>query len=453
MGGGTLQLVIQGGQDVYITGNPEISFFKSVYRRHTNFSIECMEQVMRGKITNKEFTLNYTINKAGDLLSKLHFEIDLPNQNIINSISGNYCYYSNTTAYNFLKNVSVSIGEKIIDEHDGRFYDMMNELRRKDGDLDFLINRHKEIDSFEMIESPPNIKMYIPLDFWFCKHISQSLPLIALQYHDVKLKATFRSINNIINSQNDGVRLSDETQYPISVTSFDIDFLKNIKQAEVRLWANYINLDVDERKRFAQEHHEYLIEQVQHVARDYKPYININLNHPVKCLYWVIQNDVAVKERSDFKLIDNIKNSFGNPDYTEYQNTWLNSNDFLNYKIHQPVNPCYLKGQVSYDHFKTMKLIFNGIDRFKARDSSYFRTLQPLENNYTIPEKNVYMYSFCIDPENYLPTGSCNFSRIDNFSIAFTGDQSYNGYKIYLYAKNYNVLRIMEGMGGLLYSN
>jgi len=453
MGGGTLQLVIQGGQDIYITGNPEKSFFKSVYRRHTNFSIECIEQVMVGEITNKEFTINYTINKSGDLLSKLHFEIDLPSQNFINTTSGNYCYYNNTTAYNFLKNISFSIGEKVIDEHDGRFYDIMNELRRKDGDLDFLINRHIEIDSFEMIESPPNIKMFIPLDFWFCKDLSQSLPLVALQFHNVKLKATFRDIKHIINSENDGIRRTNENDYPTSVTSLNSDDLQNPKKADIRLWANYINLDVDERKRFAQEHHEYLIEQVQLVQKEYKPYIDLNLNHPVKCLYWVIQNDVALKERSDFKLIDNIKNSFGNPLLNEFSNQWLNSNDFLNYKTHQPVNPCYLKGQTSYDHFKTMKLTFNGIDRFKARDSSYFRTIQPLENGYTIPEKNVYMYSFCLHPENHQPSGSCNFSRIDNFSISFTGDQSYTGYKIYLYAKNYNVLRIMEGMGGLLYSN
>ena len=128
MGGGTLQLVIQGGQDIYITGNPETSFFKSVYRRHTNFSIECVEQILKGKITNGEFTLNYTINKGGDLLSKMHFEIDLPKQNISNSYDSSsgidfYCHYTNTTAYAFLKDVSLSIGETLIDKHDGKWYE------------------------------------------------------------------------------------------------------------------------------------------------------------------------------------------------------------------------------------------------------------------------------------------------------------------------------------------
>ena len=236
----------------------------------------------------------------------------------------------------------------------------------------------------------------------------------------------------------------------ITVTGSDTS---NPKKAEIKLWANYINLDTDERKRFAQEHHEYLIEQVQYIKKEYKPYMDINLNHPVKCLYWVIQNDIALQSKEDYKLIDNIKNTYGVEGNSIQQNTWKNGNDYLNYKIHEPINPSHLNGITVYEHFKTMKLTFNGIDRFKARDATFFRTLQPLENKYTIPTKNIYMYSFCLDPEDYKPSGSCNFSRIDNFTVSFTGEQPYEGYQIYLYAKNYNVLRIMEGMGGLLYSN
>ena len=453
MGGGTLQLVIQGGQDIYITGNPETSFFKSVYRRHTNFSIECVEQILKGKITNGEFTLNYTINKGGDLLSKMHFEIDLPKQNMSNSYDPSsgldfYCHYTNTTAYAFLKDVTLSIGETLIDKHDGKYYDILNELKHEDGGLDYLINRNE--NGNEMIIQPNTVRMFIPLHFWFCKDISQSLPLIALQFHDVKLKASFRAIKHIINSQNPDPVEGVNQDNTITVTGSDTS---NPKKAEIKLWANYINLDTDERKRFAQEHHEYLIEQVQYIKKEYKPYIDINLNHPVKCLYWVIQNDIALQSKEDYKLIDNLKNTYGVEGNSVQQNTWKNGNDYLNYKIHEPVNSSHLNGKTVYEHFKTMKLTFNGIDRFKARDATFFRTLQPLENKYTIPTKNIYIYSFCLDPEDYKPSGSCNFSRIDNFTVSFTGEQSYEGYQIYLYAKNYNVLRIMEGMGGLLYSN
>lgn len=448
MGGGTLQLVIQGGQDIYITGNPETSFFKSVYRRHTNFSIESVDQVLLGGIKNTEFTLNYVIKKGGDLLSKMHFEIDLPEQNMQNNVSNlNYCHYNNTTAYTFLKDISISIGEKLIDQHESRYYDILNDLRNSDGGLDYLINRN--VNGNENIYKPNSTKLFIPLDFWFCKDISQSLPLIALQFHDVKLKARFRGIKDIINSEYNGSDFNDTTT-DTTVVGNDIS---NPKKANITLWTNYIYLDIDERKRFAQEHHEYLIEQVQLVEREYKQYLDINFNHPVKTLYWVIQNNTAVKTRHDYKLIDNIKNTFGLTTNSVFQNTWRNSNDYLNYKIHEPVNSSHLNGVTKYEHFKTMKLTFNGIDRFKPRDATYFRTIQPLENGYTIPTKNIYMYSFCLHPEDHQPSGSCNFSRIDNFSITFTGDQSYTGYKIYIYAKNYNVLRIMEGMGGLLYAN
>lgn len=454
MGGGTLQLVIQGGQDIYITGNPETSFFKSVYRRHTNFSIECVDQVPRGQIKNNEFTLEYKINKAGDLLHRMYFDIDLPRQNMENNTTDRYCHYSNTTAYCFLKSVSIYIGEKVIDTHDGRYYDILNELRHfNDTGLDYIINRN--LLGNEVINTPNAIKLFIPLDFWFCKDISQALPLIALQFHDVKVKVTFRNIKNIINAE-EAPPIQDEfgnlipQDNTVTVIGSDRD---NPQSSRIKLWTNYVHLDVDERKRFAQKHHEYLIEQVQLVEKEYRPYMDLNLNHPVKSLYWVIQNDIAVKERDDYKLIDNLKNSFGNPNAIGNANVWKNSNDFLNYKTHEPVNSSHLNGSTIYEHFKTMKMSFNGIDRFKARDPTFFRVVQPLENKYTIPEKNVYMYSFCLDPETHQPTGSCNFSRIDNFSLTFTGDQSYTGYKIYLYAKNYNVLRIMEGMGGLLYAN
>ena len=306
MGGGTLQLVIQGGQDIYITGNPETSFFKSVYRRHTNFSIESIEQVLLGQIKNTEFTLNYVIKKGGDLLSKMHFEIDLPEQQIQNNVSNlNYCHYNNTTAYTFLKDISISIGEKLIDQHEGRYYDILNELRHIDGGLDYLINRNT--NGNETIYKPNSTKIFIPLDFWFCKDISQSLPLIALQFHDVKLKATFRGIKGIINSEYNGSDFNDNST-DTTVSGNDI---LNPKKATIKLWTNYIYLDIDERKRFAQEHHEYLIEQVQLVEKEYKQYIDISLNHPVKTLYWVIQNNTAVKSRDDYKLIDNIKNTFG----------------------------------------------------------------------------------------------------------------------------------------------
>ena len=129
MGGGTLQLVIYGEQDLYIMGNPEYSFFKTVYRKHTNFSIESIEQICNGNNSSDEITLEYTINKCGDLLYKSYLDIDFPKQDLINKFGGNnYCTYSNNTAFAYIKNIELLIGEKLIDRQDGNWLDIMNEL-------------------------------------------------------------------------------------------------------------------------------------------------------------------------------------------------------------------------------------------------------------------------------------------------------------------------------------
>ena len=446
MGGGTLQLVVFGGQDMHLTGNPEFSYFKTVYRRHSNFSMECIEQTRIGSVTNSDFSLDYVISKSGDLLNKMHFEIDLPSQAMTSVAEGsNYCSYTNNTAYSYMKEVELMIGEKLIDKHDGMWYDIQNELNHRDNDgLDYLVNKHST--GVTGNTSPPNVKLYIPLQFWFSKgDVSLSLPLIALQYHDVKIKARFRDLKKIINA-----KLSDTEEDAVLVTGNDRD---NPQTPSIKLWATYILLDVDERKRFAQSSHEYLIEQVQKVEKAYTPKIDVSLNHPVKSLYWVIQNNIANTEKTDYILIDNTENKFGHENETEVSNRFKHGNDYLNFRPHEVVNPTYVKSLKQYEHFKEMTIMFNGIERFEYRDATYFRTIQPLEVGYTFPEKNIYIYSFCLKPEELQPSGSCNFSRIDNLTFNFTGNQLYTGYTFNLYAKNYNILRIMGGMGGLLYSN
>ena len=433
MGGGTLQLVATGGQDIYLIGNPSFSFFSSVYRKHTNFSIECIKIESYG---NDE-SIDYEIQRNGDLLNKMHFEIDLPEQDISNDTADEtkYCNYTNSTAYSYIDTIRLEIGGELIDQHSGKWLDIKNELTHDDKNHNYIINK-SAVWPNRTYNKPQKTKLYVPLGFWFCKGYSESLPLISLQYHKVSIKAKFRNIYNIINSD----------QSPNQGAQFTGPPLK----PEISLWGNYIHLDTDERKRFAQGSHEYLIEQVQEIKRTYSPSIYLSINHPVKSLYWVIQNKVAAS------VISDLTSAAINPEINFSSNQlWVNSNDVLNYGIHEQVNRSYLRpGSVSkYEHFKTATFLFNGIERFEPRDATYFRTIQPGENNYKIPEKNIYMYSFCLKPEDHQPSGSCNFSLIDNLTMEFTGDQSYTGYDIIIYAVNYNILRIMSGFGGLLYSN
>tara|TARA_B100001094_G_scaffold332846_1_gene406838 strand:+ start:1452 stop:2768 length:1317 start_codon:yes stop_codon:yes gene_type:complete len=438
MGGGTIQLVATGGQDIFLIGNPAFSFFKSVYRKHTNFSIECIQIGENGNIGSGENKINYEIPRIGDLLSKMHFEIDLPTQtNVTVTGSGAWANYSNTTAFSYLKEIELNIGEKTIDKHDGRWYDILNELTgngnsNQDGDnLDYLINKSSTWPD-EDRTSPQRTQLYIPLKFWFCNDYSLSLPLIALQYHKVDIKATFRDISNIINAKGNFT----STQ-PI------------LPPTNLKLWGNYIFLDTDERKKMASGSHEYLIEQVQLISNNFNQRINIPFNHPIKCLYWVIQNDNAISAKNDFTNINSALNNTN-----DNEDAWTNSNDFLNYDTHKRINQSYLhSGTGKYEHFDTMYLSINGIERFTKRKATYFRTIQPYEHGYYFPEKNIYMYSFSLEPNKYEPSGTCNFSQVDNATLIFDGEQSYDGYTIYVYAKNYNILRIMNGFGGLLYSN
>ena len=200
MGGGLMQLVVKGSQDTYLTGNPQITFFKSVYRRYTNFSMECIEQTMQGNISTNEFIGNFQIGRHGDLLHKMHFEIVLEAISIGGGPLPEFCSYMNSTGYNYLKKMDLEIGGQLIDRHYGHWYDIYNELYDIDGKEQFLVNKHGREEFITNNITPQKVKLYIPLHFWFCKEAGESLPLIALQYHDVELKTTFRDLRALINA-------------------------------------------------------------------------------------------------------------------------------------------------------------------------------------------------------------------------------------------------------------
>ena len=352
MGGGLLQLVAYGAQDVYLTGNPQITFFKVVYRRHTNFSIESIQQTFNGN-ASKGNRVTCQISRNGDLVHKLYVVFD--------SVTG-----ANTDARECIKKVEVEIGGQLIDRQYGDWMIIWNELTlpagKKDG-YEYMINGTSTGDD----------KAYVPLEFWFCRNIGLALPLIALQYHEVKINIEFDA----------GIEFGDAT-----------------------LWADYIFLDTDERRRFAQLSHEYLIEQVQFTGSeslsdsDTSLSAKLSFNHPVKELIW--QRKAG----------------------TDYKST----------------------GKA--------KLMLNGNDRFAERDAMYFTHVQPYQHHTNIPAQDqwINVYSFGLKPEEHQPSGTLNMSRIDTaqLKLAFlAGDAG----EVKIYAHSYNVLRILSGMGGLAYSN
>ena len=431
MSGGLMQLVAYGAQDVYLTGNPQITFFKVVYRRHTNFSIECIEQTVNGTPSATGGSLESVIKRNGDLVGSMHLDVKMSNQNADQS-NKNYLNWTNNTGHAFIKEVSVEIGGQRIDRHYGHWLDVYNELTDHDEKEHMILNKHNAVSSLKNLENGPNqeLQLYIPLKFWFNRNPGLALPLIALQYHRIKLKFVTRSMIGIINGDGDA---------NVSLTA---------SAPSIKLWANYYYLDTEERKRFAKVSHEYLIEQVQHDKYSHGVSHKLKFNHPVKEIIWVEVDDSASSEAisSSSSAIDITANVPG---------SITQNNDYFNYNCNDTTNGDseFIYGSVNYEAFATAKITLNGQDRFEPQKASYFRLVQPLQAGHKIPNKNVYVYSFALRPEEHQPSGTCNFSRLDNAKLEFTSNRNPSGSSLHIYAVNYNVLRIMSGMGGLAYSN
>ena len=396
MAGGSIQLVACGEQNIYLTGNPQITFFKVVYYRHTNFAIEAIEQSINGTVgLGKNFSCS--IARYGDLLHRIYLQLEVTIKSRFSSISGAYL------GFQLLNYVEVVIGEQVIDKQYGEWMAIWCDLTLP-FDKAVLLGKMVDATLNSELLSSPKCRLYIPLQFWFCRNPGLALPLIALQYNDVKIN--FQIASN-------------------TPTVLDNNNLEN-----ATIWTDYIFLDTDERRRFTEVSHEYLIEQVQFSNSlripDYAASIQHELpfKNPVKELIWIIDQ----------------KNS--------------NQNSFTNHVI------C-----------KDALLQFNGQDRFKRRPGDYFTIVQRYEyhtgaGRRLLSENLIqsafnsssafcatHIYSFALKPEEYQTSGTCNFSRIDNAVLNITLDTNYDNAFLRVYAVNYNILRIMGGMGGLTYSN
>ena len=440
MGGGLLQLVAYGAQDVYLTGNPQITFFKVVYRRHTNFAIEAIQQTFNGNAGYGN-TVTCQISRNGDLINRMYLQVDVPKKT--NLTTPTTSTYQNYLGLRLIKSVVIEIGGQQIDKHYSDWLYIWNELSLPIGKryaYDTMVGADKDILSGGYVNSAiTETTLYIPFEFWFCRNVGLALPLIALQYHEVKVKIDFETKANCI-SVGDGL-LSD------------FEEIKNIS-----LWADYIFLDTDERRRFAQLSHEYLIEQLQFTGTE--PLvpgtnrIKLNFNHPCKELIWVAKTTTTVNKTRwyDYTNKDNTEN------YDSYKLAFDGSADAggqrtSNYLVISDVKPT-----TNSNPFANAILQLNGNDRFAVREGDYFNYVQPFQHHTNVPVHNsINVYSFALKPEEHQPSGTLNMSRIDTATLMVFANPpvdsglSYQG--INIYAVNYNVLRILSGMGGLAYSN
>ena len=369
-----------------------------VYRRHTNFSMESIEQSFNGtaKPGNR---VTCTISRNGDLVTNMWLEVKIAEE--FSNSSVNKGKVTQSIGHALIEYVELEIGGQRIDKHYGEWLEIWSELtlpaEKEDGFREMIGRRN--LASIEL-ESD---KLYIPLQFFFCRNPGLALPLIALQYHEVKLNIKFR----------DESKLTTDINKPMS--TFD----------SVKLFVDYVYLDTEERQRFAQMSHEYLIEQLQHTGPEStkSDQVRLNFNHPVKELVWVARSPSHVLQFSSTEI-----------DFEE--------------------TPTKRGSTHTSRTFNTAKLQLNGHDRFTEREESYFRLVQPYQHHTRIPRQHIYCYSFALNPEAHQPSGTCNFSRLDNVTLNLGGlKEEAENLELLVYAVSNNILRITSGMGGLAYSN
>ncbi|MDB4345293.1 hypothetical protein OAA32_00640, partial [bacterium] len=438
MAGGLLQLVAYGAQDVYLTGNPQITFFKVVYRRHTNFAIESIEQTFNGT-SSIGSRVSVLVTRNGDLINRIYYK-----GKITNTHSTDACALVPYFGLRLLKNIELEIGGQRIDKHYSEWMYIWNELSmpvgKKDG-YDKMVGGNRRNSSISL-SNGESYTLYVPLEFWFCRNVGLALPLIALQYHEVKINIEYAQLSDMVDitpgnfSYNGDDR---ETNDNSSHTS------KSIELEDSELWVDYIFLDTDERRRFAQLSHEYLIEQLQFTGSERitsgvtqggqtsLKSVKLNFNHPCKEIVWVVKPDAVadgnVTIDTEYRFTATASkpywNNYSNNQYNEY-NHYESANEPADYNCENPV--------------KAVKLQLNGNERFSEREGEYFSVVQPYQHHENTPgdyKKGINLYSFALKPEEHQPSGTLNMSRIDSAHLQIATEK--NGL-INIFAVNYNVL-------------
>jgi hypothetical protein len=416
MAGGLMQLVAYGAQDVYLTGNPEVTFYQAKYKRHTNFAMENIEQTLNGNPANSG-RVSVTIARNGDLVGDMYVEL----KTAASGVSGRSPFWAAERA---ITSVELSIGGQRVDKQYQKWWRLYSEL---------YLDESKKAVYGKMTSAGAAAQVFLPLLFFFNRNPGLYLPLIALQYHEVRV------------------------DFDLSGT-FETHLDKNV----FKVWANYIYLDTEERRRFAQKGHEYLIEQTQHTGVDTvdgtnggTKQIRLSYNHPVKELVWCLAgNDVEhhwhFGKGATHPALAIGPGTVGTVDAPSHLP--------ISMATGAPVAVTGGTGAVTWTEesegaMTEFKLVLNGQDRFKGQTGKYFNQVQPFQHHTGCPFPGIYSYSFALKPEEHQPTGTCNFSRIDNAQVAITTAGISQATNLHMFATNYNVLRIQSGMGGLAFSN
>lgn len=398
--GGLIQLAAHGVQDAVLTGQPQLTFFKQTYKRHTAFAIETNEMVMNGTLSFGS-KMTVPILRMGDLVTRVWFEFTVPR---VASTQGYEYQWARDLGFALLRAAELEIGGQRIERLTGEWMTIQKELTTPESKM-YAMN--SLVGNLADAPGPgeESVRLCVPIPFTFARNPGLSLPLIALQHHQVDLRLELAELDTVLSHWSPGGAFEGRGLAPG-------DSL--VDRLDATVFVDYVLLDTDERNRFADAEHEYLVEQIQtklpEVWDSSPQYVPLDLNHPVKAIYWVFRDDAASVQR-------------GNPFVFE-------------------------------SALRRAKIQLNHIDRTPSRHAVFYRLVQPMENHTRVSGHPIYMYSFALRAEDYQPTGTCNFSRIDRAILAIEDAVAppTKG-RIFVYAVNYNVLRVSSGMANLTFAN
>lgn len=446
---GTFQLIFVGPQNMYISENPEITLFRTVYKRHTNFAMDAVEEFFTTKIGFGQ-TVKCTLSKNGDLLSKLglYLKLSNPNRRKPENICGadsfdNKCSCSkcllndpcddvtygwvNAIGHAVIDYIEFYVGGNLVDRHYGEWLEIWTELSQ---------TAEKRLGYYEMIgKKDPfsytvdsftgEMEVFVPFSFWFCRNIGLSIPVLSLAYHDIDIIIKFRPLEQCW--------VSNKKNVPSPNVSM-----------EGNLVAGYVYLCAEERRTFYKQSHVYLMEQLQLNENNTSEFnvgrMNIELDfmHPVKEMIWFVQrNDVV-----------------GPPDGVwESDCSYPKGNDHFNFTSSTIPRKCKTP-----ETFIAAKLQLSGVDRTIFWPASYYRLIQNYYFHTRIPTaNNIYTLSFSLAPEDHQPTGECNMSMVDNarlcIKLGTRNKHDQYGVRVKIYATNYNIFLITGGMGAPMFYN
>ncbi len=518
MTGSILQLVAYGIEDIFLTNDPQITYFKIVYKRHTNFS---REEIRQNFLQRPDFNtqVSATIGKNGDLMEKSYLVINLPE---IPSFGDGITEVAwvRYPGYSLINTISIEINGRQICKHYGEWMMLWNEMFNPNAKLNSFKKMIGDIpDLIDFSDGKSTYRVYIPLQFWFCRSSANALPLVSLQYSDVKINLSLKAWNEcLIFSPShyiiceDNVVAFQENEYiyqnidgnivygkfrnfdsyskklyynlltpnnfkpqpqnvivktkyriigmttnfyalpatqntnsiTINPATYKYNKIKTLILGDTYLLINYIFVDEDERLQFAQTKQDYKIEQLYYTEYNQivgpSETIRIDIDNPCKYIVWVLQQKY---------LYDSL-------DYYNYtitprkkidQDTDITSSV---YNINDPV-PTFDNSLA-----KTETILFNQKERLSYRDSKYFRVNQIYEKCKNTLPLGVNTYFFSLDPNALQHSGTCNMSKIETIEIKMAINPVLSTSNIGLfraYAETYNILRIANGLGAVLFDN